>query len=114
MVLAPLGDQETVILVSDTVYRFLKEMQPSKVFTLWWIDAICINQNDVDEKSKQVSRMGMLYKKASLVVVWIPPPSNDPHDVDDALITIAQVVGLSQKHHKLGHCSVKVIDKLWD
>ncbi|KAK5465539.1 hypothetical protein LTS15_002102 [Exophiala xenobiotica] len=36
-----------------------------------WIDAICINQKDYDEKGKQVSMMGTIYNQADRVVVWL-------------------------------------------
>jgi hypothetical protein len=48
----------------------------------FWIDAICINQNDVDEKSKQVPRMTEVYSSTKLVVAWLGP--NSP--TDDAMI----------------------------
>ncbi|KAE8448512.1 hypothetical protein EG329_009393 [Mollisiaceae sp. DMI_Dod_QoI] len=35
-----------------------------------WIDAICINQDDDDEKAYQVPLMGSIYSKASRVIVW--------------------------------------------
>ena len=38
---------------------------------LLWIDAICINQNDDDEKSSQVQRMGEIYGGAERVLVWL-------------------------------------------
>lgn len=34
-----------------------------------WIDAICINQGDLDEKKKQVQFMARIYSKASRVTV---------------------------------------------
>ncbi|KAE8441369.1 hypothetical protein EG329_005472 [Mollisiaceae sp. DMI_Dod_QoI] len=36
-----------------------------------WIDAICINQNDLDERSSQVQLMRDIYSSASLVVSWL-------------------------------------------
>ncbi|KAH7268136.1 hypothetical protein MRS44_011579 [Fusarium solani] len=36
-----------------------------------WIDAICINQHDPDEKSVQVQRMQDIYRNAKQVLVWI-------------------------------------------
>lgn len=36
-----------------------------------WIDAICINQGDTEEKSRQVQVMSMVYAKAIRVVVWL-------------------------------------------
>ena len=38
---------------------------------LLWIDAICINQQDIQEKSQQVRRMTEIYNKASRVHVWL-------------------------------------------
>jgi hypothetical protein len=37
---------------------------------LVWIDAICINQEDSEEKAIQVPLMGSIYSKASRVIVW--------------------------------------------
>lgn len=42
-----------------------------------WIDAICINQGDMDERSKQVIFMAQLYNLARDVVVWLGPERND-------------------------------------
>lgn len=40
----------------------------------FWADAICINQNDKDEKSIQVNMMRRIYKHASSVCVWLGRP----------------------------------------
>ena len=36
-----------------------------------WIDAICINQANLDERAAQVELMGDLYRKAQTVYVWL-------------------------------------------
>lgn len=38
---------------------------------LYWIDAICINQQDDSERSHQVNMMGTIYSVARLVLVWL-------------------------------------------
>ncbi|KAJ1323491.1 HET domain-containing protein [Microdochium nivale] len=38
-----------------------------------WADAICINQQDLDEKSTQISLMSRIYKTASKVMCWLGP-----------------------------------------
>ncbi|KAI2626064.1 HET-domain-containing protein [Hypomontagnella submonticulosa] len=43
---------------------------PSKKRSLW-ADAICINQNDNDERGRQVGRMKDIYPKAEQVVIWL-------------------------------------------
>ena len=36
-----------------------------------WVDAICINQNDVEEKTKQVAMMGRIFMQASRTVIYL-------------------------------------------
>lgn len=36
-----------------------------------WVDAVCINQADLTERSSQVKRMGEIYRYASQTIVWL-------------------------------------------
>ncbi|KAF2433571.1 HET-domain-containing protein [Tothia fuscella] len=36
-----------------------------------WADAICINQNDMEERSQQVQMMDRIYRTASKVIIWL-------------------------------------------
>ncbi|KAI0596488.1 heterokaryon incompatibility protein-domain-containing protein [Biscogniauxia sp. FL1348] len=58
-----------------------------------WVDAICINQSDVDEKSAQVTMMDLIYSVATYVVAWLGPP--DEHS-DDGIQTLNKL----QRHLK--------------
>jgi len=42
-----------------------------------WIDALCIDQRNVEEKNIQVGRMAELYRRASCVVIWLGEASDD-------------------------------------
>ncbi|ODM20286.1 hypothetical protein SI65_03339 [Aspergillus cristatus] len=42
-----------------------------------WIDAICINQSDVDEKTREVQRLRQVYAQASKVVIWLGSSTED-------------------------------------
>ncbi|KAL9597059.1 MAG: hypothetical protein Q9219_005388 [cf. Caloplaca sp. 3 TL-2023] len=42
----------------------------------WWIDAICINQNDVLERNKQVMTMKDIYASSQAAWVWLGPPDD--------------------------------------
>ena len=42
-----------------------------------WIDAICINQQDVHERSAQVQLMGDIYRSARQTTVWLGPEEDD-------------------------------------
>ena len=36
-----------------------------------WIDALCINQSDLQERSQQVRFMKLIYEKAKTVYTWL-------------------------------------------
>ena len=42
-----------------------------------WIDAVCINQQDLDERSTQVRMMKDLYEKAEKIFVWLGKPEDE-------------------------------------
>lgn len=47
---------------------------------LLWADAICINQDDVDEKTAQVQLMRQIYEAAKLVIVWLGEEAEGSHE----------------------------------
>lgn len=52
---------------------------------LLWADAICINQNDLDERAEQVKLMQDIYPSARRVLLWFGIGDTEPipHDLDD-------------------------------
>jgi len=42
-----------------------------------WIDAVCINQPDQQEKTREIWRMGNIYRAARRVVVFLGPETSD-------------------------------------
>ncbi|KAF7867484.1 uncharacterized protein EAF02_009675 [Botrytis sinoallii] len=42
-----------------------------------WIDAICINQEDIPERNSQVKYMGTIYSKSSIVLAWLGEPKTN-------------------------------------
>jgi hypothetical protein len=42
-----------------------------------WIDAICVNQQNLKERGHQVKRMADIYSKADRVLIWLGPESQN-------------------------------------
>ncbi|KAK0629341.1 heterokaryon incompatibility protein-domain-containing protein [Bombardia bombarda] len=53
-----------------------------------WIDAICINQDDMEERSEQVQRMADIYSRAHQVVAWL---GNEGDGSQQAFATLRHV-----------------------
>lgn len=46
-----------------------------------WADAVCINQQDLEEKTIQVRRMSDIYRQAEQVLVWLGDAADDSGEV---------------------------------
>jgi hypothetical protein len=54
-----------------------------------WIDALCINQADFEERSSQVLLMGNIYSSASEVLIWLGLPRPGIEDLVWAITEFA-------------------------
>src|SRR3569833_1032082 len=46
---------------------------------VFWIDAICIDQDNKQERNHQVKQMGDIYRRAAQVFVWLGQPESGPN-----------------------------------
>ncbi|KAJ9610314.1 hypothetical protein H2200_005091 [Cladophialophora chaetospira] len=59
------------ILVRANVHRILQDLRHKEHVLTLWIDAICINQEDLEERAQAVQHMGEVYSSAINVVAWL-------------------------------------------
>ncbi|KAK0710171.1 heterokaryon incompatibility, partial [Lasiosphaeria miniovina] len=64
-------------LINSNLHAALTELRREDEERIVWIDVICINQEDVVEKSIHVPLMHHVYQRASRVVIWLGRPSQD-------------------------------------
>lgn len=57
----------------ENLWHFLRQLTIDKDDNLYWVDAICINQNNSEERAQQVSRMADIFTSAHQVTVWLGP-----------------------------------------
>lgn len=74
------GDQDDTLPIrvsGHTIYvtrncvAVLRQLRKDNKSTLYWIDAICINQKSKSEKTVQVRRMRETFAQASHVICWL-------------------------------------------
>ena len=56
-----LGMSTATLLATQNLYQALKHLRSEFRSRIFWIDAICVNQEDLVERSKQVQRMSDIY-----------------------------------------------------
>jgi hypothetical protein len=59
--------------VRRNLYLALTQLSTGITEGKFWIDAICIDHTDFEERNQQVAMMGNIYSKAQGVVVWLDP-----------------------------------------
>ncbi|KAH6629590.1 heterokaryon incompatibility protein-domain-containing protein [Boeremia exigua] len=59
------------LTVSPSLTLAIRRLRSRHTPQFFWIDAVCINQQDDEERSMQVALMGTIYEGASEVVIWL-------------------------------------------
>ncbi|ETI21401.1 hypothetical protein G647_07748 [Cladophialophora carrionii CBS 160.54] len=75
------GQSSRKLRVRKNLYDCLKRLRQTTSARYLWVDAICIDQRNNDEKGAQVSIMGKIFSGAERVLVWLG-------EVDDGSDTI--------------------------
>lgn len=68
-----LGADRVILQLTDNCHKALETLRSSISSLIIWVDAICINQDDVVEKAHQLSLMGDVYSKADTTYIWLGP-----------------------------------------
>ncbi|KAF2173691.1 hypothetical protein M409DRAFT_15966 [Zasmidium cellare ATCC 36951] len=68
---------DETLMITDSLESFLRVRRQPQQELVFWVDAICINQQDVEEKSQQIPLMGFIYTLACKVTIWLGPRSDD-------------------------------------
>ncbi|KAL8960959.1 MAG: hypothetical protein Q9193_002420 [Seirophora villosa] len=73
----PFDDQE--LMVTPNLYAALSEISLNGAFSdsWFWIDAICINQDNAEDKAVEVKRMNVIFANARTVLIWLGPAADD-------------------------------------
>ncbi|KAF2200987.1 HET-domain-containing protein, partial [Delitschia confertaspora ATCC 74209] len=59
--------------IRQNLWQFLYQARKHSWYKLLWIDAICIDQDDAEERKHQVALMGSIYSEAEQVAIWLGP-----------------------------------------
>ncbi|KAF6813396.1 heterokaryon incompatibility protein [Colletotrichum plurivorum] len=57
--------------ITRNLHDALLHLRRPNISRRLWIDALCINQVDLNERATQVSQMGDIYRLASRIIVWL-------------------------------------------
>lgn len=81
-ILIKTDSEDCMLLITETCERALQQLCKRFGNNSWfWIDSICINQQDLDEKGPQVSLMGEIYSRARSVHACVGDHADGSEDL---------------------------------
>ena len=90
----PIYVDNKAITVTTNLAEALIHLRHFELPRVLWVDALCINQGDMKERSTQVSRMSDIYSRSTRVNVWLGPESEDSVLAMRTLIELSEVIDL--------------------
>lgn len=84
-----IGCQDSQIQVSQNCHDALHALRRRRQKRVIFVDAICINQVDTAEQSKQIQLMGDIYSRANMVFVWLGKETPERRTVMKCIAVLA-------------------------
>jgi len=106
----------TRLEIYETLYQILVQLRLPTDGRMLWVDAICINQSDVEERNMQLPLMQSIYRDALRTVVWLGLESTTTGDTFQMLQELAaEAISLNpqlqQDHHSLSSTKDLTLDE---
>lgn len=99
--------------VRRNLWDFLNVIREQPAMFLW-IDALCINQNDTEERNQQVRIMGQIFQSAAMVLSWLGAANPDVEQAFDLMSSVWSLSASETESDQLPLLrSDQSEDKLW-
>ena len=76
--------------VTVNLHAALMRLRDCYLQRILWVDAICIDQGNKEEKAKQVQLMAKIYSKAHRVIVWLGKGTFDTEEALEDIYLVAK------------------------
>ena len=63
--------------VTPNLFAALRRLRDRCLPSLLWVDSLCIDQGNIEEKNHQIGLMSLIYAKAGRVLMWLGEEAND-------------------------------------
>jgi hypothetical protein len=97
--------------VTENLYLALRHLRSEDIDRVIWVDAICINQSNEQERGHQVQHMCKIYSQAEEVVVWLGQATQETDILMDALQRLDEYN--SSHSNKDNHRDLEQWDTFW-
>ncbi|CAO2657454.1 Nn.00g035800.m01.CDS01 [Neocucurbitaria sp. VM-36] len=101
------ASENNMLAITRNLFNALPYLRHPDRDRLIWIDAICIDQSNFDERALQVQLMAEIFQQAEQVVCWLGPPNDDSKLGFATIRTIMQKVDVNLEDESIQPLSWK-------
>ena len=98
-----------LVPVTKNLFEALEALRFQNKPRALWVDALCINQENLEERASQVKIMRYIYREANSVIVWLGPAADNSHLALDLLIKLSDI---RERRHNFGRYGVILRENL--
>lgn len=106
------GTKNYLDLTSNCAKALYRVRKPTTDRTIW-VDSICVNQDDTDERSHQVDMMKEIYARAFTVLVYLGGESADDGRSSDLAMSLLGQPDRLKNPHQLDECETTSLKRLF-
>ncbi|KAF2454605.1 heterokaryon incompatibility protein-domain-containing protein, partial [Lineolata rhizophorae] len=108
----PITVNSNKFFVTSALECALRNIRDKNIQKLLWVDAICINLQDVREKNHQVRHMMKIFRFADIVLIWLGGKTNDSELAMKMLDDLASLYHLRQYWVRKNRHGLQALRKL--
>jgi len=86
----PLFIDEHVLHITVNLHAALLRLRDHSLERIIWVDAVCIDQANKEEKEHQIQSMVRIYGQANRVIVWLGKAENDSNRALESIRSVAE------------------------
>ncbi|KAE8153767.1 heterokaryon incompatibility protein-domain-containing protein [Aspergillus avenaceus] len=98
------------VFITQNLYAALMHLRNAQLERILWVDAVCINQRDNEEKSEQIGFMQMIYGYADRVVVWLGEAEDNSDEAIEHIRVAAEDNSPTHIPSPMGEARAKLFD----
>ncbi|KAL8995136.1 MAG: hypothetical protein Q9169_005079 [Polycauliona sp. 2 TL-2023] len=84
----------STLSITNNLFDALKHLRLKDQTRVFWIDAICVDQMNLEERGNQVLRMPDIFSSAKAVAVWLGPEGDDSSNAMEVIRCIGSRITL--------------------
>ena len=110
----PISIDKYDLPVTVNLYAALSRLRDRCFERIMWVDAVCINQANENEKGHQVQSMAKIYGQADRVIVWLGKAADDSDQaLEDIRVAAEGEFTNSSNNEKSQKAILKLLKRPW-